>query len=243
MRTIKKFILYIGLLFVSVSAFAQAETDSIVNDTTITTKLSSKLPLAIGVSASTNGIGGWVSTAFNNRFGLRLGFEKMEININEFDFDLNGQDLAITPNIQSGGISLMADFYALKWLYLSTGFVYSFMDFSAVATSGSPIVVGDITLTPNDIGELTVGIEPDHRFSPCITIGLGRNIASKKRLAFSLEMGAYFMGAYQVNMSGTKLFEANGDPANIQPLNDALRDISWSGVYPIIKLGLSYRLF
>ena len=52
------------------------------------------------------------------------------------------------------------------------------------------------------------------------------------------------MGSYVVELSGTNLFAANNDHANqasLNQLNTTLKSFSWSGIYPVIKLGISYK--
>jgi hypothetical protein len=54
-------------------------------------------------------------------------------------------------------------------------------------------------------------------------------------------MGAYYMKSYVVDVSGTKFFEGNNSNASIDNLNATLKDISWSGIYPVVKLAISYK--
>ena len=58
-----------------------------------------------------------------------------------------------------------------------------------------------------------------------------------------MEFGAYHMGSYVINMTGTGLLEGNSENESVQRIIEVLTDISWSGIYPVFKMGLSFRIF
>ena len=214
---------------------------------TIKTKPCSNFGLALGVSASTNGLGVNVAAALNKRLAVRLGYEKVNMTFNDaFTYDVGGQALNVSPTWKAGGLSAILDFYLLKGLYLSGGLMLTDMNIAATLKSGNAIKIGDIEFKPDELGELGLTVKPLNKLAPYAAIGFGRNISRDHRLAMSLEIGAYYMGSYVVGLTGTKLFEANGDPANqasLNKLNETLKSFSWSGYYPVIKLGLSYKIF
>lgn len=201
-----------------------------------------KLELALGASASTNGVGGNITIALTNRFAFRLGYEWLDVAINPSNMTVSGQPLVITPNFKSGGLSGIVDFYLLKWLYLSGGVVYSNMNLILKAKSANPVMMEDITFTPDEYGELQFSFNPEHKLSPYLALGFGRNISEDQRFALNFEIGAYYMGSYVANLAGTGLFEGNNQES-LANLNETLKNLSWSGFYPVIKLGISYKFY
>ena len=202
--------------------------------------------VALGVSASTNGLGINVNTALTKYLAFRLGYESINATFNNaYTGKIANQSFIITPTWQSGGISAIVDFYLLKGLYLSGGVVYSNMNISVTVNSGSAVKIGDIPFLPDEVGQLKLTITPLNRLAPYGALGFGRNISRDKRLAFSFELGTYYMRSYVIGLSVTNLLAANG-PANqesLDKLNATLKTISWSGFYPVIKLGISYKIY
>jgi hypothetical protein len=198
--------------------------------------------IALGASASTNGFGGNITTALSKRFALRLGYEKVDMTFKDaFKITQEGYTFNTTPTWKAGGFSAIMDFYLFSGLYISGGVVLSDMNLSAELNPGDGIKIGDITFEPNELGGLKLAIKPENKVAPYAALGFGRNISRNHRLAMSFEMGAYYTGSYVVDLSGTNLFESNNSNKSIDALNKTLKEISWSGIYPIIKLGISYK--
>lgn len=240
-------ILFLSIISVTLMAQTIDSTKTITTSsrTTTLTKPRSYFGIALGVSASTNGLGVNVTTALNKRIAIRLGYEKVNMTFNDaFSYNMGGQALNVSPTWKAGGLSAIIDLYLLKGLYISGGVVLTDMNIAATLKSGNSIKIGDIEFKPDELGELGLTVKPLNKMAPYAAIGFGRNISRDHRLAMSLEVGAYYMGSYVVGLTGTKLFEANGDPANqasLNKLNETLKTFSWSGYYPVVKLGLSYK--
>lgn len=226
----------------STVVFSQVSTlpDTITADYEIAKQ--SAFGLALNVSTSTNGVGASMVLAANKRWALRLGYEFVDFSLSTLTYDIDGQKLEVLPSIKSGGFAGIIDFYLFKNLYMSGGVVYSAMDISILCKSAESLKMGDIEFKPDNIGQLQFAIQPDRKLSPYLGLGFGRNISRDRRVAFSVELGAYHMGSYKVDVVGTELFESNNSES-VAELNKTLREISWSGIYPIFKIALSYRFF
>jgi len=231
------------LLVLVISFTLSAQTTVITNET----EKSSNFEISLGTSVSTNGFGVNLTSSINKRFALRLGFENVNMSFNDaFIYKQSGQTLAVTPVYKTGGLSAILDLYLFRWLYLSGGIVYSNMNIAAKMMSGNSLKIGDIVFQPDELGELVLTVKPENKVAPYGSIGFGRNISRNHRLALSFEIGTYYMQSYLIGMTGTKLFEANGDATNqesINKLNESLKMISWNGFYPVIKFGISYKIF
>ena len=236
----------------SISATLMTQAQDTSNATT-PVKPRSYFGVALGVSASTNGVGVNVTTALNKFLALRLSYEKLDNSLiqnvyainNPININLSGQSLSMTPTIKTGGLSAILDLYLGKSFYLSGGVVNTDMDFAATLKSANPITIGDISFTPDDLGQLGLTLKPEQKLSPYGAIGFGRNISRDHRLSMSLEFGAYFMKSYVIGLTGTNMFSptAEANQAVVDQLNATLKTFSWSGVYPVIKLGISYKIF
>ena len=231
------------LLVLVISVTLSAQTDIIPGEK----KSPNNLEISIGTSVSTNGFGVNLSSALNNKFALRLGYENVNMTFKDaFIFKQGGQILVVTPMYKTGGLSAIIDFYLFRWLYLSGGMVYSNMNLAARMMSDNSLKIGDIVFQPDELGELVLTVKPENKVAPYSSIGFGRNISRDHRFAMSFEIGTYYMKSYVIGISGTKLFQANSDPSNqesINNLNKSLKTISWNGFFPVIKLGISYKIF
>lgn len=226
------------LIIVPVLALLMSTTGVLAQDLS-----SKKFGLAIGGSASTNGVGVNVIAALHRSVALRVGYESLSKSFNKpFIYTIEDVDFAITPNVKLGGISANVDFYLLKRLYITGGIVQTNLDLGINLTPNESMKIGEIEYQPEDIGELNVTILPERRLAPYLGIGFGRTIARDSRVAFNMELGAFHMGSYVVDMTGTKLLEGNSDNPSVERINTVLKGFSWSGIYPVVKLGLSVRI-
>lgn len=207
----------------------------------------SSFAIGVGVSGSTNGLGGNVVVSWNDKLALRLGYEKLDLYFEDaLTFDQDDFSFNVSPTVKAGGISAIIDWYFLRSMYLAVGVVNTEMNLSALIKSDKPLKIGDIEYSPDEMGEMRLAVLPQNKLAPYVGIGFGRNISKNNRMAMSFELGAYHTGSYVIDASGTELFEPNGDPANqesIQKLNETLKGFSWSGIYPVIKLGISYKIW
>ena len=108
--------------------------------------------LAISGHASTNGFGGNLVYSLSDRFLVRGGYENLKFHYN-FDFDENEIDYDANLNFKTGSVSVLADYYPLKYFYLTGGAGFHLMNsvFDGVAVSNWEY--GDISISPEDIGD------------------------------------------------------------------------------------------
>jgi hypothetical protein len=205
--------------------------------------------VAIGASASTHGLGGNVIIGITNWLSVRGSYEMLNSELiadyvpTNFQYAFNDLNLDITPTFETGGYSVMADIYLGRSLYVTGGFVQTTFHANAMVKSAESMKIGDITFTPDEIGKLEVHMKPGKTPAPYVGLGLGRNIARKSGLAMSLELGAIMMQSYDITLNGTGMFGGNSQNASFQKLIDTVNGFDWAGIYPVVKLGISYRLF
>jgi hypothetical protein len=254
-KSMKKFIVLFVISAVCLSASAQAViiNNNSNNGTQVITpkpKKDSGFGVAIGASASTHGLGGNVIIGLTKWLSVRGSYEMLNNELiadyvpTNFQYAFNDDlNLDITPTFKTGGYSVMADLYLGRSLYVTGGFVQTVFDANATVKSAESMKIGDITFTPDEIGKLEVQMKPGKTPAPYLGIGLGRNIARKSGLAMTLEFGAIMMESYNITLNGTGMFGGNSQNASFQKLIDTVNGFDWAGVYPVVKLGISYRLF
>lgn len=233
----KKYIFSIIAVIIALNLQAQ------VADSTVAPAKRNYFGVALGLSASTNGPGANVAIALNKRLAFRLGYEYLDYKANAFNYDQGDVSFSAVPTIKTGGLSAIIDFYIFKGLYIAGGAVFHKFNPSAIIKSNDPLTIGSIEYYPDELGNITIAIKGQNKTAPYLGVGFGRNISRDKKFCMSFELGAYHMGSYVLDVNGTKFFEGNNNNESIDNLNNVLKDISWSGLYPVIKIGLSYKFF
>ena len=115
----------IALFSAVVSAQMQDSTSLVIPDMPVEMKKPSQFGIAIGASASTNGLGASVITAFNNRVSLRLSYEKVDMALDNISMitdylkmDFQGKSYQLSPVWKTGGMSAIFDFYLSRGFYV-----------------------------------------------------------------------------------------------------------------------------
>lgn len=225
----KKYIILLVWAAFSLTATAQSE--------------KSGLGLAVGATASTNGVGGQVIASLGNRLGLRVGYEQIDRSFPDaFQYTISDIPLNISPSWKAGGFSAMVDLYLLRGFFVSGGIINTDFDLAARLMSAESMMVGEIEYSPEDIGELSLSIKPLEKMSPYVSVGFGRNIARKSGLSMSLELGAILAKGYDIQVTGTNMFAGNSDNESINNLVATLNSFDWSGVIPMVKISIAYRI-
>ena len=100
---------------------------------------------------------------------------------------------------------------------------------------GESIKYGDLTITPEEIGDLIIGVDYGE-VAPYIGMGFGRGIP-KTNVGFGFELGTYYTGSPKVTLKATEMLS---DTAKEEAqLQSNLSDYKW---FPFINLRLSFKL-
>lgn len=197
--------------------------------------------LAIGGVASTNGLGANLIYSLTKKIDIRGGFEKLHF---DYDFVFSEDDIDYDASLdyKTGSFSLLADYYLLRFFYVTAGFGINRFDPYIEGYASSNMEYGDIYITPEDIGNFSISFEPGLKISPYSGLGFGRNIGLNKTMAFNFELGAFYMGSPEVTIHADGLLAPTADPAHGQK-ELFERQLESFRFYPVLKFGISVRLF
>ncbi|MCL3780712.1 hypothetical protein EMN47_09980 [Prolixibacteraceae bacterium JC049] len=189
---------------------------------------------AIGLRGSTIGPGVEIIKAFSPRFAVRAGWNALTYS-DKLDID----DITATLDfdLEVGGPSLMVDFYPVKWMHLTTGVLFNNFSASGILTPEKTYKFGQITISPEKVGTVALDVEPGTNVSPYIGLGFGRSISLKRRLAFNLELGAFYHGNPKASLEATGMLAPSASEAQVNQLNENLKDYAF---YPFVSFQLSY---
>lgn len=218
--------------------------------------------LAVGVSASTMGIGIDASTTLNRHFMLRAGVDIMpnftfktdvDVDVESASSGLSESTVDLEGGLKRTQFSLLLNVYPFKKSnFFITGGAY-FGGEKLIKIKGySPelkelyddfgedagIIIGDYKLPIDKNGNVSGGMKVSG-FRPYVGIGHGRAVPHK-RLGFMFEVGVQFHKT-------PKLYSDTGDISDL--LNKANADDDFSeildklNIYPVIKFRLCGRIF
>jgi hypothetical protein len=197
--------------------------------------------LAIGGIASTNGLGANIIYSFSDKIDIRGGFEQLSFNRN-FDFHEDNIKYNADVDYRAGSFSVLADYHIFNHFYLALGAGVNRFKPVVEGHAVSDMVYGDISIPAEDIGTFDLTFEPGLKVSPYGGFGFGRNIGLQKNVAFNFEIGTYYLGPPEVTIHAEGLLAPTADPAHGQKeLYE--RQLESYRFYPVIKLGLSVRIF
>ncbi|PWG05265.1 hypothetical protein [Polaribacter aquimarinus] len=153
------------------------------------------------------------------------------------DIELDGETINALINFKSSVYDI-----GFEWTpSLNSSFKFIaglgiFSDFSlnGVATYTEDITVGNVTVTKQDVGEITAETTWSGA-APYVGLGFGRAVP-KRRLGFGIELGTYISNSPDVNLQASKLLAPTANQEDT--LREALSDLKF---IPRILFRLSYK--
>lgn len=200
--------------------------------------LPSKKGLGFGVTLSTNGYGAQLSYSILSSGKLILRAEATYLNYELKDFSTKFGKTSVILNgpINLGSNGIYCDWHPFGGAFkLVAGVAYMTTRVSASAYLKDSVVQNDITISPKDVGKITIEIKPAS-FTPYIGLGFGRAVP-KHRVGVSFEMGAFYIGSPTVNFSTTGMLEPTNNQGKV--LSENMAEYKW---LPKLSLGINFRL-
>lgn len=190
--------------------------------------------------ASTSGVGGELGYRFSDKFILKAGYETIDL---EYSTTFTESDFSIDAggSFSTNNASLLMDYQLFSFLYISTGLL---LNNTAVTVSGTfteDYIWGDVVIPKEEMGSIEWKITPQYAFSPYVGFGFGNNLSHSRRLSYSFEIGGFFQGSPQIDISSDGILAPNQDP-EINQSGMLENQISKYRFYPTIKLLLGINI-
>ena len=178
----------------------------------------------VGLSVSTFGMGPYAIYNYNSKMRLRVG-----TNYFLYNYSLNKilKELDGFAKLRIGGIGFFADWNFYNFLYATGGISTNFNKIYVSGKMAKSIMIGDIEMSPEDIGNVGIKITPSWVFSPYIGIGGGRKISSNKKFGYSLEVGSYFQGSPSVDLQATGMLEPTANVEQEKLIEENIKPIDF----------------
>jgi hypothetical protein len=197
---------------------------------------------AVGLKASTLGVGVEGEYAPNQFLGVRLG-----VNYFTYDFDDDVRNINYDFDLNLRSISALLDWHPFPFLgefRISGGLLYNRNELEAIGRprTGDVFIIGDNVFAADQVGTLRGDIE-FNEIAPYLGVGWDSSFGKDHALGFVFELGALFQGSPDVRLaadgpvSGDATFQRELERER-QELQDDVDDFK---VYPVVSLGVVYR--
>ncbi len=233
-KTIRKTILILAGFFLFATAGAQVVQEE--SQTIETPKASSDFGLALGVKTNTLGFGGEVIAQIKPKIHLRLGATYFNYKVNMAPYE---EFVSGTGTVNTGGISLLANFHLGRVFFLSAGAIYNLTEARVQGVSAKSVFVGSIEVQPEDVGHVDLSIKPQLGISPYAGIGIGRAISKNKVVSFAFELGTLYIKQPEAQLTTTGMLKPTSSQEQVDQLNE---NLSWINLYPMLSFQLSFRI-
>lgn len=205
-----------------------------------------------GTSAGTNGLGLELSYRWNDYLRLRTGYHFYDISVDADADDNNGvqgDELKHSGDLELSNLGLLADWYPWGGIFrVTAGAVVNENNFKIDTTCENPsgCEVGSGSFSRTEIGTISTKIDIE-QLGPYLGIGWDRALDATKRWTLSFEIGAFYQGSPEVEMT------SNGTCVNsvligaacrsaLQDEEDELEDdLEDFVIYPVVSIGIGYR--
>lgn len=242
----KKLLLSLSCLLVSLSGFAQTPKKADSTTTVAATKSEAVAKLdeggnpgsAIGFNLSTDGVGLQFAQNItgNKKLAIRVGGMYLPLKLTNFEYDFDGTVLVVNGDIKLGALQALVDFHPFGNAFkLTGGIAYMLTDITAIAMVKDSVKQGDISLSPEEVGKIDVGMKVGP-ICPYVGIGFGRAVP-KTRFSFNFEIGSYYITKPEVTFKATGMLEPSS--SNEKVLQDNMSGYSW---LPIVNFGFNFKI-
>ncbi len=190
---------------------------------------------ALGVKAGTAGYGAELSKKLSRSFDLRLGYSMLNT-AQSLELDVDKRTLTVDADLALGIPSAKLD-----WHPGAASFRFTFgagMPNNTIGLKGrlkESLTYGEIQVTPDELGVFVMDIKWNS-IAPYVGIGFGRNVP-KKRVSFTVDMGAYHIGSPKVSLNPTGMISPTSDQASVFEGN--LAEYKW---LPFLNFQFNVRI-
>lgn len=203
-------------------------------------------PASVRAEVGTTGYGGAISYSVNPYVGLTLGYnggniswtDNVKVNGTEYDLDMDNNTAYLNAEIRPWA----------NWFYMAAGTAYLDNDYDLQKRIGA----GDTLSIDGNKYQLAIagqegGARGTMKYKNNIApyLGLGFSPAITDRFGVFGEVGAYYVGNPEVQLTQYNLTQVNGNTVSPQAaINKQANDIRNDDKYkwlPVAKLGLSLR--
>ena len=196
--------------------------------------------IAVSGQIGTPGIGVGVKAEVFPRIGVRLGYDYLALELDDEEFD----DVTYDVDADFSAFTLAVDFHPFaNGFNMSAGISQGDRGFDLSGMPSSSVEIGDIVLTPTEVGTL-IGEAEWASTAPYLGIGWDSSITRDARWHFIARAGVLLLDEPDVELrsEGGLLSSDPTVQAEIEQEEQSLQeDLDDYSLYPVLSLGVAYQ--
>jgi hypothetical protein len=190
---------------------------------------------AVAGKAGTLGLGGELSAKVATDINARVGFNTLDLDFDDQEFD----EVEYDVGIKLSSFSAIADWHIFDNSFKISGGVISIdNEFDLDGRPTEDVEIGGTTYTPTQVGTLSGQAEIDG-LAPYVGIGWGNPFGGKRRWGFTCDFGVAFTDSPDVRLSASNPAVSQADLE--QERQDIEDDLDVIRIYPVLSIGLYFR--
>lgn len=174
----------------------------------------------------------------NENWNARVGFSYLPFRVTR-TLDLDNLNIDMISRVRLGGVNLQGDFFFHPWYYFTGGLLVNLTRVRLEATLHEPIEYGDISITPEDVGEINIKARPTWLVSPFLGVGIGNPMPVNRRVWFNVELGVLYHGKPKFFIDAEGMIEPTANAENEEALKQAFKGFRF---YPMFSAQVNYLI-
>lgn len=194
---------------------------------------------AIAINAGSTGFGLEYAHNLNRHFNARFRANYFALNDFSRDITFDNNPITVIANVNVLNFDLLAEYLPFSkssFKLVAGGSMFVNSDVTAQILYNDEFRYGDIVLTQEEIGDITIGLDYAG-FAPYLGFGFGRAVP-RKSVGFGIEVGMYYAGSPDVSLESTELFE----PTAVEEKATLERNLSDYKWIPNLSMRLVFKL-
>jgi len=191
-----------------------------------------------GFKVSTLGPGIEGIKSINPNWNARLGFSFLPFQVNR-QLAVSNLNLDISAKNRLGGINLQGDFFFKPWFYFTGGLLVDLVHSKVFVTLTDTVEYGNISITPDQVGDLTARVRPGWVVAPFLGIGFGNAMPLNRKVWFNIELGAIYHGKPHFRLEANGMINPTASEENEKALRTAFKGYRF---YPLFSAQVNYRI-
>jgi len=193
---------------------------------------------AVAFKTGTLGPGFEAIKSVNENWNARAGFSYLPFPVNR-QVEQENMSISVQSKVRLGGINLQTDFFYHPWYYFTGGLMINLIRARLDLSLNENIQYGDITITPQDIGNMKVKVRPGWPVSPFIGIGVGNPLPKGRKFWFNIELGTMYQGKPRFNLEANGMIEPTANETNEKILRKNYKGLQF---YPLFSAQVNYLI-
>jgi len=142
--------------------------------------------------------------------------------------------------LRTGGINGQADFFLNEWYYFTAGLWANLLKADFNFQLQAPVEYGEITISPEQIGELDVAIKPGWLINPYLGIGFGNPMPQNRKFWFNIELGCWYQHKPDFSLAAHGMIRPTVSAENERALENHFKGYRF---FPVFSIQGNYKIF